>query len=344
MRQGVSMGKLLFMREDNNMMKRWLALALVCGLLFACGCGRPEKPEAIAEPIGTAAFEPATAAVAPPEKQAKVTITKIDMAAPESRKYREWLEAYHTQLYEPKNNASLPEPSTREEGGGTWRTWDWNDTWALEQYENPHDEGMKTLRARDKATGEIRIINEQMSYNYDGGHIQIVVDSIVDETHLLYSVACSFSSQSVYLYTLGQGSELIMTKYVDSYEPLTFADETRTQLYWRENDLRGANALFYADLRKMVAGESGAVRKITQGNHFEMKRLSPSGRYLPIDSYEADGRRFIIFDLVTGDELYSWRLDEQPKNLFDLGWIDGHTLYCYFSDDHFYEIRCDFPE
>ena len=321
------------------MKKRYMALALACALLFACGCG------------GTA------------EKQVKVSITEINMAAPENGKYREWLYAYYTQFREwDKKKGNLPELSTRQEGDETWKTWNWSDAWELELYENRHDEGMQILRACNKKTGEIQEIGRSdCIYGTDGTYYGVYLVSIIDETHLLYSFA-GWDIFSLHYYTLGQGSVQIT-----HYENWRFVNKECTLLYWSEYDYASDMASRYcADLRKMAAGDSDAVWKLPVAGYAQFPLLDETS----IDNYltllvqeKLEPKHLTIWDLATKQMIYAGEIPVlEPFGGWV--WIDENTQYYFgnllfewgdsivWSDVDvketekvpFYEIRYEFPD
>ena len=323
------------------MLKRCVAMALFCALVFACGCGGTAgtETESTTEIELTTETEHITkeeytsivmTAKEAPNGQARVTITEINMAAPENQKYREWLYAYYTQYREwNKTRGNIPEPSTRQEGDEIWTTWNWSDAWDLELYENRRGEGMQILRARNKKTGEIQEIGRSNCiYGTDGTYYAVYLQSIIDKTSLLYSFA-GWDIFSLHFYTLGQGSVQITRN-----ENWSFINEECTLLYWSEYDYASDTVSRYcADLRKMAAGDSNAVWKLPVAGYAQFPLLDGTSidHYLTLLVQEkSEPKHLTIWDLATRQKIYAVELPV----LEPLGgwvWINANTQY-YFGN------------
>lgn len=203
-----------------------------------------------------------------PEKQAKVDVTQIDMAAPENEKLQEWLDAYLTR------QGNLPEPSARTKkrpddkafkewlgneelpDDESWKTWDWNEAWEVELYYCYQGSShWFVLRARNKATDETQLINEAFCWS-DGDAAPDLV-SFVDESHLLYELT-AFEYTTLYLFTLEQGS--VQITQGNCFDSWAFADEECTLLFWNQD--YDDKLLYFLDLRKMVSGENNAAQEL----------------------------------------------------------------------------------
>jgi len=343
--------------------KQIVGIVLAAALLLLPACGQATQTE------DTTAITTETQDKRPVGTMPTVSITEINMSAPESERYREWLEIRYTQFPRQVNEPTLPKPSKRwkrnkpddsafnewlvDNSGkrrlalakSSWQTWEWNDAWEVELYNyTKGDLHRVVLRARNKITGETQNIAEIFnSYYHDVDYTRPRLLHVA-ETYLLYQVIRD-ADLVLYLYSLEQGNIYIGT---DGYN-WAFADRACTQLYWQSrNPDTEITELCCADLRKMAAGESGAVRIITgehwAGHWFIDTQFSPDGRYLQTNAWDKDGKYLIICDFEAGCEVYFGQLPEMPSNTGMLLWADDKTLY-YWEHIYYYnpESRLFYP-
>jgi len=214
-------------------MGKKLCAALLCLLLLAglLGCGQKEEP--VEEEIFTEA------------------ITKIDLSAPESEKYRDWLEAYSAsnswepEVVEPSSTQPKPDKpdmnASNEEwiflvkGEGpaeeSWKTWEWNDTWELEAY--TYDRGgaaWYVLRTRNKTTGETQLISE-VAADIAGGYSNSFELIHIDETYIVYIFGDEYDGWTPCFYAPGldQGQRIDQGS-----SPSGFLNAERTKWWYRD--------------------------------------------------------------------------------------------------------------
>jgi len=219
------------------------------------------------------------------EEEFTETITKIDLTAPESQKYRDWLEEFCTipptwglEFLEPSSTSpKTNKPDIKESKSDwgreyvetsdarpveeSWKTWDWNDTWELELYSYDSNTRWDVLRARNKDTGETRFISEMFDLGLGFGGIFAVVH--IDETCIIYSDSSGEEGWLYYFYALEQGE----SKYIGKRGDSGFLDGERTK-WWYQECVDGSQALYYIDLRKMTTGDNDAEREIYREDGF----------------------------------------------------------------------------
>ncbi|MDR2688124.1 MAG: hypothetical protein LBB75_10255 [Oscillospiraceae bacterium] len=287
-------------------MLKKLCAALLCLLMAAglWGCGKDEEFTEI--------------------------VTKIDLAAPGSQKYRDWLEEYYAsgtggreaieptsigpKTDKPDMNASKEELIFLVKGEGpakeSWKTWDWTDAWELEAYSFRRDVGgWYVLRVRSKITGETQIIDEAAGDVVEsfGCGFEMVH---IDEAYVVYSFGDNESwSYWFYAPRYGEGQRIDRGSM-----PKGFLDETHTKWWYREyanagdaseldySELDGEerarewhrmfdSVLYYLDLRKLAAGDADARREIIRGaNQCTNAWMAERG-----------GRSVMCFYVMTGD-------------------------------------------
>jgi len=240
-----------------------LCLLMAAGLL---GCGvRP------AEDMPETAFE---------EEVFTQAVTKIDLSAPESQKYREWLEAYWTnpplELNVERIEPSSTEPKTNKPAIRTddytsyllaqegfveeesWKTWNWDDAWELELYCYKRGwVGWYVLRARNKVSGETQLIDDVFN---DASHdfwsnFEVLY---IDETYVIYRAGEMMESWWHYFYALGQEEAHCIGRRDQS----GFLNEERTKWWHMEHNDDGPT-LHYTDLQKLAAGDADAQRELS---------------------------------------------------------------------------------
>ena len=262
-------------------MKR-LCAALLCLLVTAglWGCG-----ERAAEDSPEDSFE---------EEVFTQPITKIDLSAPESQKYRDWLDKFYANPYseEPVPEQTVVEPPSTipksnrpnikaskkdnswyemlsqsiEEGFSSegaaeenWKTWGWNDDWELEVYEYKKNYlGWEVLRARNKTTDETRFIHEVFNdASGDNGWSSFKIAQI-DDLYIVYCIDDWMVSPRYFFFALGQEKPCFIGHEGSS----GYLDEKHTTLWYRHYDenTKPRRSLRFVDLQKMAAGEKDAER------------------------------------------------------------------------------------
>jgi len=218
-------------------------------------------------------------------------ITKIDLSAPGSMKYRDWLEGYCAEPYatredlkalewaserletNPKQlDMDAPKQVELEEEWGpdanilesgrdvteTWQAMDWYDDWEIELYSyNNGLLGKQVLRTREKTTGEKHTVVKVLRDLYVGNPATFEIVS-VGRSYVLYRAASYDGTGWYYVYSPGQDEPQGMGEYGSMTSG--FLDAERTK-WWHQ----GYGILYYTDLRKLAAGEADAVREVAKG-------------------------------------------------------------------------------
>jgi len=298
-----------------------LCLLMTAGLL---GCGvRP------AEDLPETAFE---------EEVFTQAVTKIDLSAPESQKYRNWLEEYYAnpslslwqerEFIEPSSTSqkmnkpdikdsrnewrSMVEESYAQEGQiwEGWKTWDWNDTWELESYR--YIQGWvfwEVLRMRNKVTDEIQMIDEIITDTAADDYGTDFEVTHIDKAYVVYSVG-DWEQWSYYFYAFGQDER----QFIGREGSAGFLDEERTKWWHRDYSYKGdgPSGLDYLELE----GEERANewhRMLDSVLHYvDLKKLAASdadarqevarGADQCINAWMAErgGRSVMCFYVMTG--------------------------------------------
>jgi len=199
----------------------------------------------------------------PAEEVFTEAITKIDLSAPESQKYRDWLDKFYAIPYseEPVPEQTGVEPPSTipksnrpnineakkdsywyemlsqsiEEGFSSegaaeenWKTWGWNDDWELEAYEYKKNYlGWEVLRARNKTTDETRFIHEVFNdASGDNGWSNFRIAKI-DESYIVYCIDDWMFSTRYFFFALGQEKPC----FIGFAEKSGYLDETQA-IWW----------------------------------------------------------------------------------------------------------------
>ena len=218
-----------------------------------------------------------------PEEVFTEAITKIDLSAPGSKKYRDWLEKYFTEeplnwdqeIVEPSSTRSKtpkPDIKTSKEVNGFfgwhnftyegafvegWRTWDWNDTWEAEAYtyKNGNAMGWFVLRAHNKDTGETLLIDEVAGDIHEDNGVDFQVICI-EEDYIVYRFGSVYNGWFYGFYSTGPGGGLRISTYMGK----GFLDAERTKWWFEEyanmQEDFPPRRLNYLDFRKLAAGDA----------------------------------------------------------------------------------------
>lgn len=320
------------------MIKRYILLILALILIIACGCSK--------QTTNTSEIN------IQPEDFENVTITKIDLGAPENQKYVDWLDERDFGKDKYSNNKPYDWDKTRKIKGFKEKTKithtkKWSDAWEIKLYDNRQFyKGKQELYARNKSTKE-EILIDEVDNDYDGdGNYYFLVLKILDETHMIYQKNDYEGFGPIFLYTLGQDSvEIIDTRQVNEWG---FTGIDDTLLYWIEWNI-SILSLYCTDLEKMANGDDKAIRKLFSNDasyaldetsldfSFSIECPSSDNRYshyLPIylKDYYNDQKYLVVYNLITGEQLCSEKLPIlENDGYFTFVWISENTQY-YFEN------------
>lgn len=301
------------------MLKRFMALALACSLVFAFGCSKKASWELLKPP----------------------NISKIDLSVSENQKYIDWLDERDFNSDDEYKDIRYKEWDDVKKISDTevLRSIKWNDNLTIEL--NVVVEGMSGTQklAVSNMSDDTSVLIEEVSNDFDGdGYYDFVIISIVDDEHIVYQKRDAEGFGAVYMYTLNKNSDEIMnTKLISDSYNWGVGGQSSSIIYWCENK-NNESVLYVADLKKMARNDKNAVNKVAEKDDkdveffYQLSAVSDDGRYLPILSRGKDwDMSLTLYDLVNNEEIYFAQLPNCGENKPGaLVWADDKTQY-YFE-------------